>query len=59
MNNNRPHEWNRPNHKDSVLNGALVVVLKVGLLLALLQGTVPHELPPAATAGLAASAASA
>ena len=50
MNNERPHEWDGPNHKDNLLNGALVVVLKVGLLLALMQGTVPFELAPAVSA---------
>lgn len=46
MNNKRPHEWVGPNHKDNVLNGALIVAIKVGLLLALLEGTAPFQLPP-------------
>lgn len=56
MNNERPHEWDGPHHKDNLLNGALVVALKVGLLLALLQGTMPFELAPAVSANLAVSA---
>ncbi|HWH41665.1 MAG TPA: hypothetical protein VNU21_17585 [Usitatibacter sp.] len=56
MNNERPHEWDGPSHKDNVLNGALVVALKVGLLFALLQGTVPFQVPAVVSADLAVSA---
>jgi len=55
MNNKRPQEWVGPHHKDNVLNGALIVAIKVGLLLALLEGTAPFELPAAVTAGAAVS----
>ena len=56
MNNERPHEWDGPSHKDNVLNGALVVALKVGLLFALLQGTVPFQVPAVVSADHAVSA---
>ena len=59
MNNGNRNDWSRPNHHDNVLNGALIVVIKAGLLLAMLQGSVALEAPPAQSAALVLSEASA